>query len=121
MPREGKLFLQTRTRDTEGLVPRRALQGPAGIQCLVIFAAAYVVTGKGTQEPSGLLVMFWFFIRVRVTQICSLCKNYNLYLWDFCAFPCVYVYVCVCLCTCVCVCVCAHTVSQSCLTQSQGL
>ena len=47
-----------------------------------------------------MLVMFWFLIRVRVTQICSLCKNYNLYLWDFCTFPCVYVYVCVCMCTC---------------------
>ena len=85
-------FLQTRTGDTEGLAPRRALQGPAQFQCQ---DSGYPCCSlgsnwKGTQEPSGLLAIFCFLIWVLVTQVCSLCKNYKLYIWDFCTF--LYVY-----------------------------
>ena len=81
-------------------------KGPAG-SCWVSMSSYLCCSlgsnGKGTQEPSALLVMFWFLIRVLVTQICSLCKNYKLYIWDFCTFPCV------------CVCVHAHTQFLSCV------
>lgn len=66
----------------------------------------------GHMEPSGLLVMSlaFFYQGSSYTDLFT-CKNYNLYLWDFCAFPCVCVRVCVCMCICVCVCMCTHSFS----------